>query len=105
MNILLDESLPKRLKKHFTGHIVKTVVEEGWQGRKNGELMTLMAEKFDVFVTADQNLTYQINLRHTLIPVIVLKAKTNRYNDLSPLIPAVIKRISSHRLDKINLIS
>ena len=105
MKILLDESLPKRLKKHFTGHLVRTVSEAGWQGKKNGELMSLMAGKFDVFVTADQNLTYQINLRHALVPVIVLKANTNRYDDLRPLIPAVIKRINSHQLDKVNIIS
>jgi len=37
MKILLDESLPKRLKKHFTGHAVKTVTEMGWQGKKNGD--------------------------------------------------------------------
>ncbi len=105
MRILLDESLPKRLKKHFTGHTVKTVVEAGWQGKKNGELMSLMAAKFDVFMTADQNLTYQINLRHALIPVFVLKANTNRYDDLKPLMPLVIKKLNSHQTDKVTIIS
>ena len=104
MRILLDESLPKRLKKHFVGHVVKTVTEMSWQGKKNGELMALMAEKFDIFVTADQNLIYQINLRHALIPVFVLKAISNRYDDLKSLIPAVIKKINSNQLDKINIL-
>ncbi len=104
MRILLDESLPKRLKKHFIGYTVRTVAEAGWQGKKNGELMALMAGKFDIFVTADQNLSYQINLRHALIPIIVLKANTNRYDDLKHLIPLVIKKIKSTALNKVNLI-
>jgi len=62
MRILLDESLPRRLKTEFVGHEVATVAERGWSGVKNGELLTLAAERFDVFVTADQNLQYQQNL-------------------------------------------
>ncbi len=104
MKILFDESLPKRLKKHFAGFTVKTVPEMGWQGKKNGELMSLMASHFDVFLTADQNLMYQINLRHAIIPIIVLKSSTNRYDDLKHLIAPVIKRIKSHPLDKVNII-
>ena len=76
----------------------------GWQGKKNGELMSLMASQFDVFLTADQNLMYQINLRHALIPIVVLKASTNRYDDLKHLAALVIKRIKSHPLDRINII-
>jgi len=104
MKILFDESLPKRLKKHFPGFTVKTVPEMGWQGKKNGELMSLMAPGFDIFLTADQNLMYQINLRHALIPIVVLKSPTNRYDDLKHLTAMVIKRIKSHPLDKINII-
>ncbi len=104
MKILFDESLPKRLRKHFTGFTVKTVPEMGWQGKKNGELMALMASCFDVFLTADQNLMYQINLRHSLIPIVVLKSKTNRYDDLKHLAGHVIKRLKSHPLDKVVVI-
>jgi predicted nuclease of predicted toxin-antitoxin system len=37
MRILLDECLPKKLKKDFINHEVKTVPEMGWGGKKNGE--------------------------------------------------------------------
>ena len=104
MKILFDESLPKRLKKHFTGFSIKTVPEMGWQGKKNGELMSLMASHFEIFLTADQNLIYQVNLRHALIPIIVMKAKTNRYDDLKHIATLVVKRIKSHPLDKVNVI-
>jgi Domain of unknown function (DUF5615) len=59
MRILLDESLPRRLKGELLGHDVSTVVECGWSGVKNGKLLTLAADNFDVFVTADQNLQNQ----------------------------------------------
>jgi predicted nuclease of predicted toxin-antitoxin system len=59
MRILLDESLPRRLRSAFAGHEVATVVEAGWSGIENGELLRLAAARFDIFVTADQNLQYQ----------------------------------------------
>ena len=77
MRILLEESLPRRLKKDFKGHQVKTVPELGWQGKKNGELMKLMEGKFHVFITADQNLQYQLNLRNTSTPVVILRSNSN----------------------------
>jgi predicted nuclease of predicted toxin-antitoxin system len=58
MKILLDESLPKRLKGDLKGHQVMTVGEVGWQGSKNGELLRLMEGKFDIFLTADHNLLW-----------------------------------------------
>ena len=56
MKILLDESLPRRLKNDLKTHHVKTVPEAGWHGKKNGELLKLMEGKYDCFITADQNL-------------------------------------------------
>jgi predicted nuclease of predicted toxin-antitoxin system len=37
MRILLDESLPKRLKADFGDHEVSTVPEMGWASKRNGE--------------------------------------------------------------------
>jgi hypothetical protein len=36
MRILLDESLPRRLKDELPDHKVMTVPEAGWASRKNG---------------------------------------------------------------------
>jgi predicted nuclease of predicted toxin-antitoxin system len=63
MRILLDESLPRRLRGAFPGHDVATAAEAGWSGLSNGELLQLAAERFDLLVTADQNLQHQQNLR------------------------------------------
>lgn len=55
MKILLDESLPRKLKYDFgTTHEVYTVRDKGWLGQKNGTLLKLMIkDDFDIFVTVD----------------------------------------------------
>ena len=65
--------------------------DRGWSGLKNGELLQLASEHFDVFVTADQNLQYQQNLRGYPIGVVVTAALSNRLEDLVPLVPAVLE--------------
>ncbi len=62
----------------------------GWATIKNGELLALAAENFDVFVTVDRNLTFQQKLASVSIAVIVLQAKTNRLADLRPLVPKLL---------------
>jgi hypothetical protein len=61
--------------------------------QQNGELMALIAGKFDIFVTPDQNMIYQINLRHAVVPIFVLKASSNRYEDLILLLPGLLKTL------------
>lgn len=88
MRILLDECVPRPLRRELPDHEVRTVVEMGWAGKQNGELMRLLAaENFAVFLTIDQNLRYQQNLRGLCMAVVVLVAPTNRLHDLVPLMP------------------
>ncbi len=95
MKLLLDESLPRRLKFELETHEARTVPEMGWQGTKNGELLRLAAGSFDVFVTADQNLEYQQNLITVDLGIVVLAAMTTRFDDLLPLIPRVLQILES----------
>jgi len=60
MKLLLDESLPRPLKNEIPDHTVVTVPEMGWGGKKNSELLILAQDQVDVFITADQNLQYQV---------------------------------------------
>ena len=53
MRVLLDECLPKRLKRELVGHDVKTAPEMGWATKRNSELLALAVSHFDVFLTAD----------------------------------------------------
>ncbi len=63
MRILLDECVPQRLGRELTGHAVQTVPQQGWSGKKNGELLGLMAAAgFEVLLTVDQGIPHQQNL-------------------------------------------
>lgn len=87
MRILLDESLPRELRTRLAGHDVETVVSCGWSGVKNGRLLALAATRFDVFLTADQNLEFQQNLSALPLAILVLVARSNRIESLDPLVP------------------
>ena len=55
MRILLDECVPQPLRHELADHEVHTVVEMGWAGKRNGELIQLLrAETFAAFLTSDQ---------------------------------------------------
>lgn len=95
MNILLDECLPRRLKFSISGHTVRTVPEMGWAGTKNGALLRLAESSFDVFVTADQNIQYQHNLKSNILGIIVLVAQNNRLETLTPLTTKLIQALKT----------
>ena len=98
MHILLDEQLPRRLTRVLPGHDVQTVQRQGWSGIKNGELLRRASESgFDVFLTSDRNLQFQQNLSRFSIGVIVFIARSNKIEDLLPLVPRVLEAISSIR--------
>lgn len=62
----------------------------GWAGKKNGELLALMAaDGFEVLLTADRNLRFQQNLAAVGVAIVIMVAVSNRLPDLVPLVPAV----------------
>ena len=97
MRRLLDECLPRRLKQDFAPHHVVTVPERGWAGKKNGELLKLAGGEVDVFITADQNVSYQQNLAGHDIAVIALIASSNRLADRQLLVPAILEQLKTAR--------
>jgi len=90
MKVLIDECAPRALKRDLTahGHDCLTVQEAGWSGKENGELLALAEPEFDVLVTLDTNLSYQQNLAGRKIAIVILYARSNRLDNLSPLFPA-----------------
>lgn len=108
--ILLDENLPVKLKYRYQEispeFQVSTVTGKKWTGFKNGELLEKAQKEFDVFVTLDQNLSYQQNFSKYAITIVVLKAVSNRYKDLLEFVePAcqVIKNFKGEKFYEINL--
>ena len=90
MKILLDECVPRGLRRHLPGHEIKTVPEMGWGGIKNGKLLAQAQDSFEVFLTVDQNLSFQQNLPRFRIAVLVVPARSNDINDILPFVPAIL---------------
>ena len=106
MRVLLDECVPRRLRQELPSHEVRTVVEMGWGGIKNGALLQRATADFDVFLTVDQNIQYQQNLSVLPLSVIVLVAQSNDINVLQPLMPKVqelLPNIQAGMLYQINV--
>ena len=95
MRLLLDESVPRRFRLSLPNHEVRTVVDMGWAGVKNGKPLALAANEFDAFLTVDKNLPYQQNLITLPIAVVVLDAVSNELPALLPLVPALERELSS----------
>jgi predicted nuclease of predicted toxin-antitoxin system len=95
MRVLLDECLPRRPKRVLSAHEVRKVPEAGWAGKQNGELLRLATGAYDVFITLDQNLQYQQHIAGVSIAVVVMVCRSNRLEDLLPLVPSLLDTLQS----------
>lgn len=93
MRLLLDECVPKRLRRELGGQDVRTVFEAGWAGVKNGALLRVADGLFDVLLTVDQGIEHQQNLTGLRIGVVVMVAPSNDIDDLRPLVPLVVEAL------------
>ena len=90
MTILLDHCLPKRLRRFLPDCKVTTAREVRWKEIENGELLSLAEQQFDILLTMDKNMKYQQNFTGRDIAVIAIRAKNNRIETLTLLIPKVL---------------
>jgi predicted nuclease of predicted toxin-antitoxin system len=105
MRVLLDECIPRKFKNALVGHNCSTVPEVGLAGKKNGELLSLAEQNgFEVFLTLDKGLQYQQNLAHRDIAIIIIRAASNRINDLLPHAEACLAQIRSIRSGEVALV-
>ncbi len=95
MHVLLDESVPRGVKHLLPSHQVRTVQECGWAGTKNGALLRLASDAFDVFVTGDQGIRYQQNVPALELGIVLLVAKSNRMADYTPLRAELSEAVST----------
>lgn len=77
MKILFDECMPQPLRRLLASFEISTAQEMGWGRVKNGELLKRAEGVFDAFVTSDQQLKYQQNLKGRRLAILVLS--TNRW--------------------------
>jgi predicted nuclease of predicted toxin-antitoxin system len=95
VRILLDECVDWRLARDLSIHEVKTARQMGWTTVQNGELLALASKQFDIFVTIDQNLSFQQNVSGLSISVMILRARTARLAELKRLVPTLLTTIAT----------
>jgi predicted nuclease of predicted toxin-antitoxin system len=91
VRVLLDECLPRRLKRELVGHEARTAPEMGSTSKRNSELLALAVGHFEIFLTADRDVSYQQGLSAFDIAIVVLVARSNRLEDLRPLVPRLLE--------------
>ena len=101
MKILLDECVPRPLRRELIGHEVRTVAEMQWAGIKNGALLRLAEQEFDVFLTVDRHLPEQQNMRELHLAIVLVLVPNNKLSTLSPLVPAILAALTTIRLGDI----
>lgn len=98
MRVLLDENIDRLLKPLFAPEFeVLTVRERGWSGMANGKLLRSAEQEFDAFVTMDKNLEYQQSVHLLDLGVLVLRARSNAFAAIAPLMPQVNEALRSIR--------
>ena len=105
MLVLIDESLPKRLRRELTGFQAFTVPQRGWSRTKNGALLRLAEEAgFEAFLTADQSIQFQQNLAKSRLRIIVFAAPSNRIEHIGPLLPRAIAALGEMQPGELRVI-
>jgi predicted nuclease of predicted toxin-antitoxin system len=104
MRVLLDEQLPIDLASQLWGHAVETVVGRGWAGVKNGELLNRMGGHYDVLITMDRNIEFQQQISMLPFGIVLVRARSNRMQHLSALIPAIVAAIATTKPGRVRRI-
>ncbi len=98
MRLLLDEMLPRNLARLFAPEMeAVTVRRRGWAAKKNGELLAAAQGEFDALLTMDRSLPHQQNLGDVDLVIVLLEARSNRLEDLSPLVEGAKSALSGAR--------
>ena len=96
--VIIDECLPRKLKRLLPRTEAQTVPEAGLAGFKNGKLLAAISGHFDVFVTIDANLEYQQNLSGLSFGIVVIHATSNRLADIELMgaeLEAAVERVAA----------
>lgn len=95
MRVLLDSNIPRAFAGLLPGHRVETTHQRRWSDLDDGALLLAAEPEFDAFVTMDQNLRYQQNLRGRSLRIVVIRASSNRLISLTPAGPLVLDALST----------
>ena len=70
-----------------------TVQRRGWASIKNGRLLALAADEFDVLLTADKGMEYQQNQTTLPVAILVVLARSNRIEHMAEAVAAILSAL------------
>jgi predicted nuclease of predicted toxin-antitoxin system len=105
VRILLDHCVPVDLAPHLRGFEVASVRDQGWQNLDDGELLEAMAGEFDLLLTVDAGIPYQQLIAGRSLSVVILRAKSNRVDELARLVPALLRAFKSIESGEVRVIA
>ena len=74
MKVFVDECVNRHLLRHLTGHTFVHARDTPFRSTQNGALLRAVAPDYDVFLTRDQGIPFQQNLRRFPLAFIILRA-------------------------------
>ena len=104
MRVLLDGNLPRTFAALLPGHRVESVHQRRWSDLDDGPLLNAAEAAYDAFLTADQSLRYQQNLRGRQLRIVVLHARRTSLPALAPLAPAVLTALAEMAPGEVRLV-
>ena len=94
MRVLLDSNLSRAFATLLPGHRTDTTHQRRWSDLDDGALLTAAEVEYDAFVTMDQSLRFQENLRGHRLRIVLIRAPRNSLPVLAPLAPTVLATLA-----------
>jgi predicted nuclease of predicted toxin-antitoxin system len=94
VRVLLDSNLPRAFAGLLPGHRIETTHRRRWSDLDDGPLLGAAEAEYDAFVTMDQSLRFQQNLRGRRLRIVVIRAASNTLPALAPLAPFVLAALA-----------
>jgi len=99
--VLLDENLPRKLRRELPAFTVRTAQEEGWTSFRNGELLSRAQSSFEVLLTADRRLQFQQNISRFDIGVVVIVTMNLRFRTILTAVEKIRSALEEVRAGEI----
>ena len=94
MRVLFDQATPVPIRPFLVGHTVRTAAQQQWDTLKNGDLLTVAEQAgFEVFLTTDKNIQYQLNMASRTIAVVVIGVQ--QWPALQPHVALVVAAVNA----------
>ncbi len=103
--VLLDACIPQWLRHELSSFDVVTASYAGLDEIPDGAVLDAMADRFDVLITLDRNLTYQQKIASRRVAIIVLRVVDQSPASFLALVPALHSAISQAKVGTVTYIA